>query len=105
MTPKKPALGLDPRVDPGFRKRSCSGKSPHTALELIARPGLIPAMTERTIILLCALVGAGLIAVLLGTLAHETLGMSRADIRSDALGSAALIALLCGASYLRRPQE
>jgi hypothetical protein len=24
MIPKKPALGLDPRVDTGFRKRSCS---------------------------------------------------------------------------------
>src|SRR5215470_20223504 len=24
MIPKKLALGLDPRVDPGFRKRSCS---------------------------------------------------------------------------------
>jgi hypothetical protein len=27
MIPKKPALGLDPRVDTGFRKRSCSTKS------------------------------------------------------------------------------
>src|SRR5580700_7389352 len=26
MIPKKPALGLDPRVDTGFRKRSCSTK-------------------------------------------------------------------------------
>src|SRR6266851_8525578 len=28
MVPKKPALGLDPRVDTGFRKRSCSTKGP-----------------------------------------------------------------------------
>jgi hypothetical protein len=80
-------------------------QKPHAALELPARPGLIPRMAERTIILFCALLGAGLIAVLLGTLAHETFGMTRADIRSDALCSAALLALLCGASYLRRPQE
>jgi hypothetical protein len=26
MIPKKPALGLDPRVDTGFRIRSCSNK-------------------------------------------------------------------------------
>src|ERR1700674_5084819 len=26
MIPKKPALGLDPRVGTGFRKRSCSNK-------------------------------------------------------------------------------
>jgi hypothetical protein len=26
MIPKKPAVGLDPRVDTGFRKRSCSTK-------------------------------------------------------------------------------
>src|SRR5664279_3537120 len=26
MIPKKPALGLDPRVGPGFRKRSCAKK-------------------------------------------------------------------------------
>jgi hypothetical protein len=26
MIPKKPALGLDPRVDAGFRKRSRSNK-------------------------------------------------------------------------------
>src|SRR5487761_256067 len=26
MIPKKPALGLGPRVEPGFRKRSCANK-------------------------------------------------------------------------------
>jgi hypothetical protein len=26
MIPKKPALGLDPRVEPVFGKRSCSNK-------------------------------------------------------------------------------
>ncbi len=26
MIPKKPALGLDPRVATGFRKRSCASK-------------------------------------------------------------------------------
>ena len=62
-------------------------------------------MAERTIILVCALLGAGIIAVLLGTLAHEAFGLTRAEIRSDALGSAALIALLCGASYLRKPSQ
>src|ERR1700730_16870302 len=44
MIPKKPALGLDPRVDTGFRKRSCStkrlerddgSKRSHHALEIL----------------------------------------------------------------------
>jgi hypothetical protein len=28
MIPKKLALGLDPRVEPGFRKRSCAKQDP-----------------------------------------------------------------------------
>jgi hypothetical protein len=28
MIPKMPVLGLDPRMDAGFRKRSCSTKMP-----------------------------------------------------------------------------
>jgi hypothetical protein len=44
MIPKMPALGLDPRVDTGFRKRSCSNnkierdddsKKSHHALEAL----------------------------------------------------------------------
>jgi hypothetical protein len=60
-------------------------------------------MTERTIATVCALLGAGLTAILLGTLAHDVLGLSRMDIRTDALASAAVLAVVCGVSYLRRP--
>jgi hypothetical protein len=41
--------------------------------------------------------------LLLGTLAHDMLGLSRNDIRTDALASAAVLAVICGVSYLRRP--
>jgi hypothetical protein len=46
MIPNKPALGLDPRVDTGFRKRSCStnkleqdddSKKSHPALGTLGR--------------------------------------------------------------------
>jgi hypothetical protein len=60
-------------------------------------------MTERTIATICALLAAGLTALLLGTLAHDVLGLSRNDIRTDALASAAILAVICGVSYLRRP--
>jgi hypothetical protein len=60
-------------------------------------------MGGRTIIPLGALLAAGLTALLLGTLAHDTLGISRADIRVDALGSAALLAVVWGVSHLRAP--
>src|ERR1700690_2770796 len=52
MIPKKPALGLDPRVDPGFWKRSCSNnklkrdgdsKKSHRASEAAA---LLPAVQK-----------------------------------------------------------
>jgi hypothetical protein len=60
-------------------------------------------MGGRTIILLGALAAAGLTAALLGMLAHETLGISRSEIRADALGSAVLLAIVWGASYFREP--
>ena len=60
-------------------------------------------MTERTIAIICAALGAGLTALLLGTLAHDVLGLSRTDIRMDALASAAVLAVVWGVGYLRRP--
>ncbi len=60
-------------------------------------------MAERTIATICAVLGAGLTAILVGTLAHDVLGLSRIDIRTDALASAAVLAVVCGVSYLRRP--
>jgi hypothetical protein len=62
-------------------------------------------MGGRTIILLGALAAAGLTAALLGTLAHGTLGIPRSEIRADALGSAALLAIVWGASYFREPRQ
>ena len=62
-------------------------------------------MTERTIATICALLAAGLTALLLGTLAHDVPGLSRTDIRMDALASAAVLAVVCGVSYLRRPVQ
>jgi len=61
-------------------------------------------MGGRTIILLGALAAAELTA-LLGMLAHETLGISRSEIRADALGSAVLLAIVWGASYFREPRQ
>ena len=49
------------------------------------------------------MLAAGLTALLLGTLAHDVLGLSRTDIRMDALASAAVLGVVCGVSYLRRP--
>ncbi len=60
-------------------------------------------MAERTVATICAVLGAGLAAILLATLAHDVLGLSRTDIRTDALASAAVLAVVCGVSYLRRP--
>ena len=60
-------------------------------------------MGGRTILLLCALVAAALTAVLLGTLAHDTLGISRAIIRFDALASAAVLAIAWAASGFNTP--
>lgn len=65
--------------------------------------GHISRMGGRTIFLLGALAAAGLTAALLGTLAHETFGLARADIRVDALGGAALLAIVWCASYFREP--
>jgi hypothetical protein len=62
-------------------------------------------MGGRTIILLGALAAAGLMAALLGMLAHETLGISRSEIRADALGSAVLLAIVWGASYFRESRQ
>jgi len=61
-------------------------------------------MGGRTVILLGALAAAGLTAFVLGTLAHDTFGISRSMIRVDALGSAALLAIVWGASYFREPE-
>lgn len=60
-------------------------------------------MTERTIATICALLAAGLTALLVGTLAHDVLGLSCIAIRTDALASAAVLAVVWGLSYLRRP--
>jgi hypothetical protein len=46
---------------------------------------------------------AVLTAVSLGLLAHETFGIARAEIRIDALGGAALLAIVWCASYFREP--
>jgi hypothetical protein len=54
-------------------------------------------------VLVGVLLTAGL-AVALGTLAHDGLGISRADIRSNALLSAAVLAMVCAASCLRPPE-
>ncbi|MFZ0126748.1 MAG: hypothetical protein WAL48_21480 [Xanthobacteraceae bacterium] len=62
-------------------------------------------MSGRTIIFLAALAAAGVTAMLLGTLAHDALGIARSVIRVDALGSAALLAIVWGASYLQEPQR
>jgi hypothetical protein len=62
-------------------------------------------MGARTVVLLGALAAAGLTAVLLGTLAHDTFGIPRSEIRVDALGSATLLAIVWGASYFREPQQ
>jgi hypothetical protein len=60
-------------------------------------------MAGRTIFLLGALAAAVLTAASLGILAHETLGIARAEIRIDALGGAALLAIVWCASYFREP--
>ena len=60
-------------------------------------------MDAQSVNLLGALVAAGVTAMLLGTLAHDALGIPRSVIRVDALGSAALFAIVWGASYLREP--
>ena len=78
------------------------GKSGMLALRAF---GGILRMGGRTIILLGALAVAGLTAALLGMLAHETLGISRSEIRADALGSAVLLAIVWGASYFREPRQ
>jgi hypothetical protein len=62
-------------------------------------------MGGRTIILLGALAAAGVTALLLGTLAHDTFGIARSEIRLNALGSAALLAIVWGASYFRGPLQ
>jgi hypothetical protein len=79
------------------------GKSGMLALRALG--GILPAWVGRTIILLGALAVAGLTAALLGMLAHETLGISRSEIRADALGSAVLLAIVWGASYFREPRQ
>jgi hypothetical protein len=60
-------------------------------------------MGGRTIFVLGALAAAVLAAVSLGILAHETFGIARAEIRIDALGGAALLAIVWCASYFREP--
>jgi hypothetical protein len=70
----------------------------------IACPGRhISRMGGRTIFLLGALAAAVLTAVSLGILAHETFGIARAEIRIDALGGVALLAIVWCASYFREP--
>ena len=56
-------------------------------------------------ILLGAVVAAALTAVALGTVAHDALGISRTEIRIDALGSAAVLAIVWCASLLRPPPQ
>ena len=58
---------------------------------------------DQPIFLLGALAAAVLTAASLGILAHETLGIARAEIRIDALGGAALLAIVSCASYFREP--
>jgi hypothetical protein len=62
-------------------------------------------MGGRSFIVLGAVVAAALTAVALGTVAHDALGFSRTEIRVDALGGAALLAIAWCASLLRTPPQ
>ena len=70
-------------------------------LALRASQGIFRAWVARRS--LGALAAAVLTAVSLGTLAHETFGIARAEIRIDAVGGAALLAIVWCASYFREP--
>lgn len=55
--------------------------------------------------LILALAGAAVMAILLAFLAHDTLGIARATIRVDALTSAAFMTIVFVGSTLRRRDE